>query len=135
MTGRRAILVALALLAGCALARPVAAQPARYSYQRIEVTSGARIAASLADGLRDALAARLSRSDGVKVTVRVTILDAREAQDGMHLAAIVALVELESERILVEFDAEATTPAAPSAREALQAEALADSIAATLATR
>lgn len=129
--GARRLLCALAVLAGCAQA--YAQQPSPVSLDRIEVTSGARIPASLADQLRDALAARIVRSSGPSATLKVTILEQNEQPDGLHLFAIVAVRDDASGRMVSEFDAEATTPATARAAEALQAAAMADSIATLLA--
>ena len=96
------------------------------------MTSGSRIPDTLADRLRDALAARLVPDAGIPATVGVKIIETRQARDGLHLWAVVSVTETATGRVLTEFDAEATTPAAPAGREALQAEALADSIASLL---
>jgi hypothetical protein len=137
--GKRARLGALVLLAGFALTSPASAQPGDdlvgYSFRRIQVTSGSRIPDTLADRVRDALAARLVPEPGIPATVGVKIVETREAPDGLHLWAIVSVTVTSTGRLLTEFDAEATTPPAPAEREALQAEALADSIASLLTHR
>jgi hypothetical protein len=135
---------ALALAVLLATAQPAAAEATAsdLSFHRVEVTSGSRIPASLADRLRDELAARLPRRAGEPATLNVTIVDAQEDSDGdLQITAIVAARADRTHELYAEFDVEAhtrvteTANAPAAALEAAQASALADQIMVRLGLR